>query len=395
MVPREFVVHQNLPLTPQGKLNRAALIHFQTSKTVASTIKPKNDLERALAALWHSLLPGECSPNDTFAALGGDSMLAIKLMLGVEEIIGQSLEISAFLVKPTFAGLCEAVKARLAGRQFQPILALRKQGTRPPLICLYGHGGDIGAYFQMTEALGNDQPVYGIRSPALEDMARLPQSIEQAAAEVIPWIRKIQPEGAPALVGYSWAGLLVFEVARQLREKEGVQCFTALIGSSAPVPIKNISYRLQHFTRNFPNWFRDLLTDQEGRGRRLTRWREMALTTKDSLSVSVLPEHEDEALTAVSNHLLNLGLKYHPPYQCEMELELIREREDFIPRAHPLHTWNVDYLPDCGWGRWVRKKPRIHWLESNHVSIIRPPAVNDLARVIRETMDEYLKKNGK
>ncbi len=336
MVPREFVLHENLPLTPQGKLNRAALINFQAAKPVTSAITPRDDLERALALLWQTLLPGNSSPNDTFAGLGGDSMQAIKLMIGVEEIIGQSLEISTFLVKPTFVGLCEAVKARLAGNEFQPTLALRKQGTRLPLICLYGHGGDIGAYFQLAEALGDDQPVFGIRSPALENMARLPQSIEQAAAELIPWIKKIQPKGAPALVGYSWSGLLVYEVARQLKQTDGVECFTVVIGSSAPVPVKSFTYRLKHFMRNLPSWFWNLATDHQGRRQRLARWRDMAATTKQNLSEPVSPYDKDETLTPISRYLLGLGQKYQPPPHGDVTVEVIREREDYNPsRASP------------------------------------------------------------
>jgi len=63
-------------------------------------------------------------------------------MLGVEEITGQRLEVSSFLMKPTLAGLCEAARARAAQTEFEPVLALRKQGTRPPLFCLYAVNGE-------------------------------------------------------------------------------------------------------------------------------------------------------------------------------------------------------------------------------------------------------------
>ena len=51
-------------------------------------------LEQALARLWQGLLPAAASspPDATFAVLGGDSLLAIKLMLGVEEITGGLFE---------------------------------------------------------------------------------------------------------------------------------------------------------------------------------------------------------------------------------------------------------------------------------------------------------------
>ena len=196
MIPSEFVWHERLPLTSQGKLDRAALMTCETTKPASPQRWRGGDgLEKALAGLWHSLLPAAngSSADATFAILGGDSLLAIKLMLGVENITGQWLEVSTFLVNPTFGGLCEAVKLRLAREKFEPVLTLRRDGTRPPLFCLYGHAGDIEAYFNLAEALGDNQPVFGIRSPALEDLSRLPPSMEEAAADVVRWISKSLP----------------------------------------------------------------------------------------------------------------------------------------------------------------------------------------------------------
>ena len=86
MVPSKLVLHEILPLTPQGKVDRAALTVLQTAKPASpQVITGEDGLEKALAQLWHSLLPAaESSAADaTFANLGGDSLLAIKLMLGV------------------------------------------------------------------------------------------------------------------------------------------------------------------------------------------------------------------------------------------------------------------------------------------------------------------------
>ena len=396
MVPSEFVLHEKFPLTPQGKLDRAALTALQTAKSSSPQIVTGGDgLEKALASLWHSLLPAaEDSPaNATFAALGGDSLLAIKLMLGVEEITGQQLEVSTFLIKPTFAGLCEAVRARMARAEFEPVLALRKQGTRPPLFCLYGHTGDIEAYFNLAKALGDDQPVFGIRSPALEELSRLPQSMEEAAAEIVPWIRKIQPQGAPALVGYSWAGLLAFEMARQLAKTEGIHCYTALIGTIAPLRPMTFISRLTHFARYFPPWFWKLITDNEHRRQRLMRWWEMARITRQNLMETGLPSEPmpDWATSPVSRHLIGLMDKYRPRTKSGFAVDLFRERDEPLFDPHPLQFWQNNYLPDGGWNYWTRKPARTYWLTGDHLTILKPPLVSGLAQSIRQTMDQYIK----
>ena len=81
---------------------------------------------------------------------------------------------------------------------------------------MYGLDGDVYHYLELAKALGNDQPVYGIRSLALDDPEKQPRSMEEAGARALRWLREVCPDRPPALVGYSWGGILAFEVARQM-----------------------------------------------------------------------------------------------------------------------------------------------------------------------------------
>jgi amino acid adenylation domain-containing protein len=392
MLPSQFVFHQHLPLTPYGKVARTTLANLHSKKCTHPQMDADADgLEIALARLWHALLPSaESSPKDaTFSSLGGDSLLVVKLMLGVEEITNQRLEVSTFLIQPTLFGLCQAVKTRMAQTEFQPVLTLRKQGNRPPLFCLYNYEGDIDLYFSLAEALGDDQPVFGIRSPALESLSRLPPSMEAAAAEVVDYIRKVKPQGVPALVGYSWAGLLAFEVARQLKNKEGISCFTALIGADAPMRPTNFALRLTHFIKTFPFWLRHLIMDRKTRWQRLSRWQKMIRGTKQNLAEAHLPM-TNWVSSPISRHLVALMEKYRPLPKSDLEVDLFRERDSYDPHPHPLHAWQTSHLPDGGWHCWTRKRARIHWLEGNHKNIIKPPAVSGLAQSIRQAMDQKM-----
>jgi thioesterase domain-containing protein len=395
MIPSRFVVHERLPLTPQGKADRAAMTAMCAEKNGHSNVAvtASDGLEKALLVLWHSLLPESmnASRDATFSELGGDSLYLVKLMLGAEEITGQRLEVSSFLVQPTFDGLCRAVRERLARTEFQPVLTVRKRGSRPPIFFLYGHGGDIGDYFDLAEALGDDQPVYGIRSPALQDMARLPHSIEQASAEALVWIRQLQPRGSLALAGYSWAGLLAFEIARQMAQAGGGCGFTALIGTSAPMRPTNFVWRASHFVRHFPSWFWRLLRDNKNRGRRLMRWQAMARETALNIAAEV-PPREDWTTNPISQHMFGLAAKYRPLPGSGLTVDLFRERDDYQPHAHPLQAWETAYLPDGGWGLWTSRQNRVHWVEGDHAAMIRPPAASGLARSIRLAMDHHFNR---
>src|SRR4029077_1375038 len=98
------------------------------------------------------------------------------------------------------------------------------------------------------------QPVFGIRSPALHQLERKPASIEAAAREVRVLLRAFAPKGPFSLRGFSWAGLLVFEVARQCAEEDGYSPFCALLGTAAPARRRNFFGRLAHALSWLPGW---------------------------------------------------------------------------------------------------------------------------------------------
>lgn len=120
------------------------------------------------------------------------------------------------------SGLTRAVKAQMVAGGASRVLALRRRGSRSPLFCLYAVGGDVGVYFALADALGEDQPVFGI--PAAGGKAEdLPKTMggRGGGCDSVDWDGSAG-EGAPAVVGYSFGGMLAFEVGRQLVRGRGL-----------------------------------------------------------------------------------------------------------------------------------------------------------------------------
>ncbi len=393
MIPSEFVMHERFPLTPQGKLDRRALMALRpVAKERPQPVTSGNDLEKTLFGLWQQLLPaaGDGELHATFQSLGGDSLLAIKLLLEVEATTGQKIQQSTFFLKPTFAGLCESVQKSRSTGKFEPVITLRKEGGRTPLICLYGVHGDINFSSDFVDALGGDQPVYGVRSPGLMDLSRLPRTMEEAAREAIGWIRQIQPSGVPALVGYSWGGLLGFEVARQLAQAEGISCFTALIGTGAPSLPSTLLSRTKHFASTLPAWLWNLAADRGNRRRRLARWNDMLRATQKTLTGVTQESSPAPILSPVARDLLELAKHYRPSPVRPLQIDLFREKGTYWNEPiHPLKPGNIFRLPDGGWSRWSGIAPRVHWLEGDHNSIIKPPQVTKLGREVRSAIEHH------
>jgi amino acid adenylation domain-containing protein len=392
-IPGTFVFHDVFPMTPQGKVDRAALdakthaTRIPKSSTTKSENTKADTPEESLTRLWHSLLPNAASahPGATFTELGGDSLLALKLLLGVEKIIGRRLPLSALLLDPTLSGLCRTASAG-GSKKPADVVPMNPHGSRPPVFCLYNLGGDVGVYVELAKALGSDQPVYGIRSPALNNPRATPRALEEAATEVVKLIKSVGMKTPPALIGYSWAGLLAFEVARQWIEPDKEVPFVGLIGAGAPLRRVTMLSRALHFLRWAPHWFHQLIHDGVHGRKRLEEASKRLL--KDP-TIQINPTVPGWVPGPLAQDQVKIGYRYQPRVSEPILIDLFRERGSFSKLAHPLHPHYTEHEADGGWRKWALRQPRIHWVDGDHDNIYRQPAVNTLAARLRRAMDHH------
>jgi hypothetical protein len=115
MIPALVVALPTLPLTPNAKVNRAALPAPQwgSRPSAAGRVEPRNPVEATLAQIWSDLLDTQ-SPvgvHDNLFALGGHSLTATRFVARVADTYGVSLPVHHVFAGPTIAELAEAVSA--------------------------------------------------------------------------------------------------------------------------------------------------------------------------------------------------------------------------------------------------------------------------------------------
>ena len=393
MIPAVFLSHPALPLTQQGKVDRFALDALAKERALrpekGGQTPAQDSLVRALTELWCRIVPeGTNARGDqTFQELGGDSLGAVKLLLGVEEITGRRLALSTFLLEPTLTGLCRAVMAAEDESQ-KPILVFRRAGTRPPLFCVYDLSGDVGSYFDLARELGEDQPVFGIRSPALHHPARVPDSMETAARDVRKLLRAYCPSGRFGLVGFSWGGLLAFEVARQIAAEGGVSPFCGLFGTVAPPNRYSLAAKVAHAVRCLPAWALRLAQD---RGHRYQRIRQAVISRRflrNLLGEQPLPI-PDWVHSPLELELLRLAHRYQPSNSAPVPVHLFREYGSFDTEAHPANFVLTGHLADAGWRHWAGRGLQVHWLDSRHELVLKQPHIKRTVDQFRSAMEQH------
>jgi len=181
-----------------------------------------------LCGLFAELLDRErVGADESFFELGGDSLLAMRLLARIRGVVGAEVGIRQLFTTPTVAEL--AVSLDVTGDDFAPLLPLRPEGTKPALFCLHSGDGLSWNYGTMARYLAEGHPIIGVQAHGLTGGEELPGSFEEMAADYYRRIREVQPEGPYHLVGWSFGGVAAYALATHIAEQGGEVGLLAII----------------------------------------------------------------------------------------------------------------------------------------------------------------------
>lgn len=225
MLPSAFVALDEFTLNHNGKIDRASLPapdHERTDMRGAY-VKPRDPLEYQLVQIWEELF--DIRPigiKDSFFDLGGHSLLSVRMMDRIEQVIGKKLPISTLFSGATIENLAKVLLKQESESARSPLVEIQAGGSKKPFFYLHGDFNGGGLYcLNLARHLGSDQPFYALQPHGLDDQS-IPETIEAMAEYHIRTLRKFQPEGPYLLGGHCNGGLIAFEMARRL-EAEGAK----------------------------------------------------------------------------------------------------------------------------------------------------------------------------
>jgi len=239
MVPSQFVFLDEMPLTPNGKVDRRRLPDPGGVTASASRYaEPRSDLEARLAAMWEELLGVRpVGIHDDFFALGGHSLLAVRLFSAIEHEFGSSVPLATLLRAPTVARLAQVIEGGGEPARFTSLVPIQPEGSLPPLFCVHGHFGEVLFYRPLSERLGDAQPFHALAAAPLSGRGPVHRTIEEMAGHYLSEVRQVRQHGPYALAGYCLGSLVAFEMALQLvRDGEKVSFLGLFMGYDRPDP---------------------------------------------------------------------------------------------------------------------------------------------------------------
>ncbi|WP_437928193.1 amino acid adenylation domain-containing protein [Sorangium sp. So ce291] len=340
---------------------------------------PADHVTSAVADIFSKVLGvARVRPHDNFFDLGGSSLSAIQVRAQVKERLNVDLPVHALLELRTSAALAARIRAgqpssapaplsgfpirRGAGpaaadvepRRGQLVIPLQTGAhRRTPLFLVQPIGGTVYIYLELARQLGADLPIYGVRASGMEPGERVFADIPTMAAHYLRELRAVQPEGPYILGGHSAGGVVAYEMAQQLlAEGERSQLIlldTGALSSVRSMPVGSVEDVIREMAafqgaapRAYEGFVAALRGDMPFRTIVLSTWRAMALYEPRPTQASVL---------------------------------FVRAREQLGARgADDVHAWR-----SLARGAFV-----VHQVPGNHFTMMDPPQVASVARVVWE-----------
>ncbi len=234
MVPAVVAMLPALPCNASGKLNRAALpVPDAAPPSRASAPVPQSRTQAGLAELWTQLLRGATDPDTDFFDAGGHSVLATRLLFDVERRFGVRITVGDFLTRGrSLAGLAALIDdAAVAG-------AVPDSADLLQLFFVYPDLPSSMSMRHLATLCGRENQLHPLIAPAVRRRHGQQVTVEDVAKPLLTAIRAAQPSGPYRLIGYSFGGLLAYELARLLHDAGEQVSWLGLLDTPTPAAVQ-------------------------------------------------------------------------------------------------------------------------------------------------------------
>ncbi|HEX5748907.1 MAG TPA: non-ribosomal peptide synthase/polyketide synthase [Archangium sp.] len=388
MVPSAFVVLEALPLTSSGKVDGRALpAPGEARQGSRASVPPRDDLERELASVWEEVLGvAPVGVTDSFFELGGQSLLAVRLVAKLRERLGRTVPLAALFEGPTIEELAVRLRAGTLASVQGNRVTLQPEGTGTPVFWVHPVGGNVLCYAELARRLGTGRPFHALQATGLEGSEAPLTRVEDMARRYVEQVRAVQAEGPYLLGGWSLGGTVAYEMARELRRQGQEVVLLVLLDSFAPAgqptPEPDPATLLVGFAAD--------LARSAGRDLSLSPESLAGLPPEDQLrtlwtharEAGLLPPgtglEELRVLLEVARANLRAVAHYSPePY----------EGRTLLLRARDARK-GVEVDATHGWGRLAASSLTVEDIPGDHYGILRAPHVRELAERLTRWLAE-------
>jgi acetoacetyl-CoA synthetase len=212
--------------------------------------QPNSKFIDQLTPIWQKLLGrAPIGIHDNFFELGGTGAIAHQLFSEAAQVSSQKLPPVTIFIAPTIASMAQLFE-HPDEAALPAAIQLKDGGGQPPIFMTHGLGSSVLDLSTLAQHIVTDRPIYGLQARGTEGTVPPCESVEEMATYSLEAIRQIQPHGPYTLIGYSFGGLVLMEIAHRLRAQGETVAMLAMVDtypskrSMKPVPLTRLMVAL-------------------------------------------------------------------------------------------------------------------------------------------------------
>ncbi len=415
MIPSYFMQLDEIPLTPNGKVDRKALPVPQI-KAGDAHIAPRDKVEEKLVEIWAKILDRDnvlSSKSESYAfigidndffELGGHSLKAAVMVSKIYKEFRVRLPLLEIFKTPTIRRLAEYIR-NTRNQTFKAIadnLVLLKENSDTTLNIFFIHDGtgEVEGYVQFCQCLDSDINCWGIRADKLESLAPQNWTIEQLSRMYVEKIKDIQPQGPYYIAGWSLGGIIAFEILRQLENMNEEINFMALIDSPPPYNYNGVQKSTSEFDlQSELDYIKNYSLGSEIR----EKLKNVTDLNQFWQSIAEYLETNDYDVEMIKKAITEFGMHALPNYK---QLN-IKESIYYLNRGRTFHQARKRYAPDGKihtpvhyfaaseskyinekqWNQYTIAPIEFYKIAGDHFSILKKPHVARFSKLFNNILE--------
>ncbi len=392
MLPANFIFCDSFPLTASGKIDRKALVTERNIERGDRYIAPRNQFESEIVDLLEKILGIEkIGIKDDFIELGGNSLIAARLVTEIETKYQQIIPISSIFQSSTPEALAKLISQqdRFSYPEcFVPI----KQGVgnrdgsayrNPMLFAIHNLGYGLELYRPLAKYLESNISLCGLSSFFSNEVdLPHPRDIEGLASYYAQQIQLVQPQGPYYILGVSFGGVIAYELAQRLVARQQEVKFLGLVDTF--IPDRNSMFKTSPLKQKIFGHL-DRIRDR-GIAHIVERIKWRIGATADSARANLYQ------IDWIKNNLVDeTSRNFAQAAYIQQRKEHQEVNRNYVIQAYPGHV-NLfratdDMNPKLGWQELAQSGLSIYDVPGEHLEILKEPNVRILAEKLQTAIN--------
>jgi len=365
----------------------------RSSQEEGAYVAPRNSLESQLTKIWETVLGRQpIGVTDNFFSLGGESLIAVRLCSEMERALQKKIPVPLIFHAQTIEQLAKKIGQSEELEPSPLMVPIQASGSNPPIF-----GVLFGATFMPFMKNYPNQPFYMFFNQGHDGNPAMHTTVEEIARWYLKEMRTIQPHGPYYLAGYSFGGMVAYEIAQQLRRQGETIALLALVD---PTP---------SFSQAEPTLWKiqlsRLSTNTTDGGYQwstyCTRLAQVLFTKFFSASLWRLQRLKNQSTVTIKKMLCTMffGVGYPLPpslrqfYRNQVVQEAARQ---YIPQKYlgQVVLFKTNNFTETSWRKLCAEVAQVYDYPTRHLDLVDGPHTQTLLRNLMDCLKEAQKKQG-